>query len=35
VRFRFRFNETALNKLLLERFPELGERFGEYTSWQD
>lgn len=28
-------DEFALNKLLLERFPELGEQFGEYTSWQD
>jgi hypothetical protein len=28
-------NETTLNELLLERFPELEQRFEEYTSWQD
>lgn len=28
-------NEIRLNKLLLDKFPELIERFEEYTSWQD
>lgn len=28
-------NVTALNKLLLETFPELAGEFEEYTSWQD
>ena len=28
-------NTTELNKLLLEAFPELAEKFEEYTSWQD
>ena len=28
-------SEVRLNKLLLETFPELADRFNEYTSWQD
>lgn len=28
-------NEAQLNKLLLEAFPELADKFEEYTSWQD
>lgn len=28
-------DETKLNTLLLERFPELTGQFEEYTSWQD
>ncbi|MBQ3301012.1 MAG: hypothetical protein IJH04_02450 [Eggerthellaceae bacterium] len=28
-------NATQLNELLLEAFPELAEKFEDYTSWQD
>ena len=28
-------NTEQLNKLLLEAFPELADKFEEYTSWQD
>lgn len=28
-------NAEQLNKLLLEAFPELGDKFEDYTSWQD
>jgi len=28
-------NAAQLNKLLLEAFPELANKFEEYTSWQD
>lgn len=28
-------NAARLNKLLLEAFPELAEKFEDYTSWQD
>ena len=28
-------NAAQLNKLLLEAFPELADKFEDYTSWQD